>query len=59
MRRAIAMPTTDDHEPRKAAEQNPEQKQLSEEKPADEKDAVKEPLEDTVEHQAGKIIGNG
>lgn len=53
------MPTTDDREPRKAAEQNPEHKPLSEEKPADEKDAVKEPHEDAVEHQASKIIGNG
>lgn len=53
------MPRTEDHDPRKAAVQRPVRREFSEEKSADETDAVKEPVQETVEHHAGKIIGNG
>lgn len=53
------MPGTDNHDQRKAEDQEAERKRLAEEKSADDKGAVKEPESDSRERQAGKIIGNG
>ncbi|MBB3544116.1 hypothetical protein [Rhizobium sp. BK399] len=53
------MPSKDDHDQHKAHDQEAERKRHAEEKSAEGKAAVKEPESATVEHQAGKIIGNG
>ncbi len=53
------MPSADNHDQRKAQDQEAERKHHAEEKSADDKRAVKEPESDSRERQAGKIIGNG
>ena len=56
-REDVALPSADNHDQRKAQDQEAERH--AEEKSADDKRAVKEPESDSRERQAGKIIGNG
>ena len=58
-REDIAMPSADNHDQRKAQDQEAERKHHAEDKSADDKRAVKEPESDSRECQAGNIIGNG
>ncbi len=52
------MPGTDDHDQRKAQDQEAERKRHAEENSAEDK-AIKEPESGSSKVEAGKIIGNG
>ena len=53
------MPKTNDQGEHKAAEQHHAATEAGNNQAPETNDAVKEPVQEAVEHEAGKIVGNG